>query len=60
MKKSDIIKLVLDSGADKELKDMVISYINFAYDAGFQDGMMRGAQLQSQVFDSLMGIKKGK
>lgn len=56
-KKEDLIRIVEESGADDNLKKMVVSFINRAYDAGFAEGLTRGAELQSKVFDSLFSIK---
>ena len=62
MKKSDIIKLVQDSGADKELKAMVIGYIDLAYkagsEAGFAEGTKVGGQIASSVFELILNSGK--
>jgi len=62
MKKADIVKLVQDSGADKELKAMVIGYIDLAYkagsEAGFAEGVRVGGQVTSSVFDLILNSGK--
>jgi hypothetical protein len=56
VKKSDIIKLVQDSGADKELKTMVIGYIDLAYKAGSEDGFAEGTRVGGQITSSMFDL----
>lgn len=58
MTKTELIQLVQNSAGDENLKAMVISYINTAYDIGFKDGMIQGAQIQGQIFDMLLEHKR--
>ena len=57
MNKKDIVDLVNKADCDKQLKSMVLSYINLSYDIGFNDGIKAGARVQSQAFDMLMRKK---
>jgi len=57
MNKQDIVDLVNQADCDKQLKSMVLSYVNLSYDIGFNDGIKAGARVQSQAFDLLMRKK---
>ena len=57
MNKQDIVDLVNKTDCDKQLKSMVLSYVNLSYDIGFNDGIKAGARVQSQAFDLLMRKK---
>jgi hypothetical protein len=54
MNREQLIRAVEESGLDDNLKKTIILVINQAYDAGFSDGMKRGAELQSQVSDMFL------
>jgi hypothetical protein len=56
MTKQDIIDLVESAEPEtdpltRKLKDTVISYIESAYSIGFADGMARGTEVQSKIFE---------
>ena len=53
MTKQEIIDGINNAKASKELKKMVLWYINAAYDAGFEDGMAAASKVQSAAFDML-------
>ena len=54
MTKKEIVKRI-DSvkDLDKTLRDMLVSYINLAYDMGFEEGMKVGGKVQAASFDML-------
>ena len=58
MNKQDIVDSVNQADCDKQLKSMVLSYVNLSYDIGFNDGIKAGARVQSQAFDMLMNRRK--
>lgn len=58
MTKESIIKLIRDSKVDQLMKDMVIAYVETAYDTGFQEGMIQAAQIQKQTFAMLRGVEQ--
>lgn len=49
MTKEEIIKLIKDCHASKDIEEMVITYVNLAYDSGFQDGMKRSSEVNAGV-----------
>ena len=58
MTKQDIIKLIQEAKpSDETLQKMVIGWVELAYSAGFQEGMIRGSQVMSQTFEMLFPKK---
>ena len=56
--KYDLIKLVDEAEASDVIKKMVKAYIDRAYTAGFNQGMIRGSQAMSSTFEMLLGSSR--
>lgn len=51
---TEIIKELEESTVDTDLKEMVIKWVRFAHQVGFEEGMKRVAETQSKLFDLMM------
>lgn len=53
MTKEELIKMVRESSAEQSLTDMLIRWIETAYDCGFAEGVNMATKLQSEAYKLL-------